>query len=175
MTAPDGTFIGRETVGPAGFSCAWATAVGCRESDAMFVSGAPANVMDFGRVLLTTTNTDSLIVRGTIPVRGSQAYPTVGQKVYRTGCSTGTTSGRVARVCVNALVEGGTPIGQGMLCSVEIDREGFSRGGDSGSSVWLYGGKGAVITGITSYGIGSLSGFSPWGGVTKELGALTIR
>ncbi len=173
MTAPNGTFIGRETVDPAGFSCSLPDTLGCREGDALFVSGAPANVMDFGRVLIT--NTGSLIVRGTIPVRGSQAYPTVGQTLYKTGRTTGTRSGRVARVCVNALVGDGAGATYGALCSVEINSGTFSQRGDSGSSIWLYDGTGAVITGILSYGSTGTTGFSPWGGVTKELGALTIR
>lgn len=173
MTAPNGTYVGNETVDPNGFSCPLRDTLGCREADALFVSGAAASVVDFGRVLLT--NTGSLTVTGTVPVRGSQAYPTVGQTVYKTGRTTGTRSGRVARVCVDALVGDGAGNTYGALCSVEINSSTFSAGGDSGSSIWLYDGTGAVITGILSYGSSSSTGFSPWGGVTKELGALTIR
>ncbi len=173
MTSPGGTFVGRETADPAGFSCSLPDTLGCRESDALFVSGAAASVVDFGRVLIT--NTGSLIVAGTIPVRGSLAYPTVGQRVYKTGRTTGTRSGFVARVCVNALVGDGAGATYGALCSVEINSSSFSAGGDSGSSIWVYDGTGAVITGILSYGSSSTTGFSPWGGVTRELGALTIR
>jgi hypothetical protein len=173
MTAPDGSFVGRETVDPAPFACSLPDTLGCREGDALFVSGASANVVDFGRVLIT--NSGGLLVRGTIPVRGSQSYPTVGQTVYKTGRTTGTRSGRVARVCVNALVGNGAGQTYGALCSVELDSSTFIQGGDSGSSVWLYDGVGAVVTGIVSYGSSTVGGFSPWGGVTKELGALTIR
>jgi hypothetical protein len=173
MTAPNGTFIGRETVDPAGFSCSLPDTLGCREGDALFVSGGPANATDFARVLIT--NTGGLTVRGTIPVTGSQAYPTVGQLVYKTGRTTGTRSGRVARVCVNALVGDGAGATYGALCSVELNSSTFIQGGDSGSSVWVYDGTGAVVTGIVSYGSTTTAGFSPWGGVTKELGALTIR
>jgi hypothetical protein len=136
MTAPNGTFIGRETVDPAGFACSLPDTLGCREGDALFVSGGPANATDFGRVLIT--NTGSLIVRGTVPVRGSQAYPTVGQLVYKTGRTTGTRSGRVARVCVNTLVGDGAGATYGALCSVELNSSTFIQGGDSGSSVWVY-------------------------------------
>lgn len=173
MTAPNGTFVGRETVDPAGFSCSLPDTLGCRESDALFASGGPANAVDFGRVLIT--NTGSLTVTGTVPVRGSQAYPTVGQTVYKTGRTTGTRSGRIARICVNALVGNGAGATYGALCSAELNSTTFIQGGDSGSSVWVYDGVGAVITGIVSYGSSTTGGFSPWGGVTKELGALTIR
>ncbi|MCY7316891.1 MAG: S1 family peptidase [Rubrivivax sp.] len=173
MTAPNGTFVGSETVDPAGFSCSLPDTLGCREGDALFVSGGPANAVDFGRVLITGTR--SLIVNGTIPVQGSLAYPTVGQTVYKTGRTTGTRSGRVARVCVNALVGDGAGNTYGALCSVELNSTTFIAGGDSGSSVWLYDGTGAVINGIVSYGSSTTGGYSPWGGVTKELGALTIR
>ena len=173
MTAPNGTFIGRETVDPAGFSCSLPDTLGCRESDALFASGGPANAVDFGRVLIT--NTGSLTVTGTVPVRGSQAYPTVGQTVYKTGRTTGTRSGRIARICVNALVGNGAGATYGALCSAELNSTTFIQGGDSGSSVWVYDGVGAVITGIVSYGSSTTGGFSPWGGVTRELGALTIR
>jgi hypothetical protein len=172
MTAPNGTFVGRETVDPAGFSCSLPDTLGCRESDALFVSGASANVVDFGRVLLTNS---SLVVTGTIPVTGSLAYPTVGQRVYKTGRTTGLRTGFVARVCVNALVGNGAGATYGALCSVEINSSTFSAGGDSGSSVWVYDGTGAVINGILSYGSSTTTGYSPWGGVTKELGTLTIR
>ncbi len=173
MTAPNGTFVAREIVDPAGFGCSLPDTLGCREADALFASGGPANVFDFGRVLIT--NNRSLIVNGTIPVRGSQAYPTVGQRVYKTGRTTGTRSGIVARVCVNTLVGDGAGATYGALCSVELNSTTFIAGGDSGSSVWVYDGTGAVITGIVSYGSSVVAGFSPWGGVTKELGALTIR
>jgi len=173
MTAPNGTFVGRETVDPAGFSCSLPDTLGCRESDALFASGGPANAVDFGRVLIT--NTGSLTVTGTIPVRGSRAYPTVGQTVYKTGRTTGTRSGRVARVCVNALVGNGAGATYGALCSVELNSTTFIQSGDSGSSVWIYDGVGALITGIVSYGSSTTGGFSPWGGVTKELGTLIIR
>jgi hypothetical protein len=173
MTAPDGSFVGRETVDPAGFDCALADTLGCREGDALFVSGAPASAVDFGRVLIT--NSGSLTVAGTIPVTGAQSYPTAGQRVYKTGRTTGTRSGRVARVCVDALVGNGAGNTYGALCSVELNSTTFIQPGDSGSSVWLYDGTGAVVTGIVSYGSSTTGGFSPWGGVTKELGALTIR
>jgi hypothetical protein len=173
MTAPNGTFVARETVDPAGFNCSLPDTLGCREADALFASGGPANAFDFGRVLIT--NNGSLTVTGTIPVRGSQAYPTVGQRVYKTGRTTGTRSGFVARVCVNALVGDGAGSTYGALCSVELNSTTFIAGGDSGSSVWVYDGTGAVVTGIVSYGSSTVAGFSPWGGVTKELGALTIR
>ena len=173
MTAPNGTFIGRETVDPAGFSCSLPDTLGCRESDVLFASGGPADAVDFGRVLIT--NTGSLTVTGTVPVRGSRAYPTVGQTVYKTGRTTGTRSDRIARICVNALVGNGAGATYGALCSAELNSTTFIQGGDSGSSVWVYDGVGAVITGIVSYGSSTTGGFSPWGGVTRELGALTIR
>jgi hypothetical protein len=173
MTSPGGTFVGRETVDPAGFNCSLPDTLGCREADALFASGGPTNATDFGRVLYTGTG--SLIVAGTIPVRGTIAYPTVNQLIYKTGRTTGTRSARVARTCVNALVGDGAGATYGALCSVEVNSSTFIAGGDSGSSVFVYDGVGAVVTGIVSYGSSTIGGFSPWGGVTRELGALTIR
>lgn len=173
MRAPNGTYVGNERVDPAGFGCPLPDTLGCRRADALFVSGASASVVDFGRVLVTNSN--SLIVTGTVPVRGTLNFPTVGQTVYKTGRTTGTRSGRVARVCVDALVGDGAGSTYGALCSVEINSSSFSAGGDSGSSIWVYDGTGAVITGILSYGSSNSTGFSPWGGVTAELGTLTIR
>ncbi len=173
MRAPNGTYVGNERVDPAGFSCSLPDTLGCRRADALFVSGAAASAVDFARVLVTNTN--SLIVAGTIPVRGTLNTPAVGQTVYKTGRTTGTRSGRVARVCVDALVGDGAGNTYGALCSVEINSSTFSAGGDSGSSIWVYDGTGAVITGILSYGSSSTTGFSPWGGVVSELGALTVQ
>lgn len=173
MRAPNGTYVGNERVDPAGFGCPLPDTLGCRRADALFVSGAAASVVDFGRVLVTNSN--SLIVAGTIPVRGTLSFPSVGQTVYKTGRTTGTRSGRIARVCVDALVGDGAGNTYGALCSVEINSSSFSAGGDSGSSIWVYDGVGAVVTGILSYGSSTTTGFSPWGGVTSELGALTIR
>jgi hypothetical protein len=169
-----GTFLGNESVDPSGTNCNPQAALGCRQSDSLFVAAAQGNsTVAFGRVLLTNS---ALTVTGTLPVQGTVSYPTVGTLMYKTGRTTGTRSGRVARTCVDALV------GDGMggpnyvaQCSTEINSSTFSAGGDSGSSIWSYNGTGAIIGGILSYGSSNRTGFSPWGGVLRDLGTLTVR
>jgi hypothetical protein len=172
MTSPGGTFVGSETIDPAGRSCSLPDTLGCREADALFVSGGPANAVDFGKIMFT--NTGSLTVTGVLNVQGTLNYPSVGQTIYKTGRTTGLTRATVARVCVDTLVS--DPDGTyGALCSVEVATGSFIAGGDSGSSVWTYNGVGPIITGIVSYGSSNTGGFSPWGGVVKEFGAVTVR
>ena len=172
MTSPGGTFVGSESIDPAGRSCSLPDTLGCREADALFVSGGPANAVDFGKIMYT--NFGSLTVVGVLNVQGTLNYPSVGQTIYKTGRTTGLTRATVARVCVDALVS--DPDGTyGALCSVEVATGSFIAGGDSGSSVWTYNGVGPIITGIISYGSSNTGGFSPWGGVVKEFGAVTVR
>jgi hypothetical protein len=172
MTSPGGVFVGSETIDPAGRSCSLPDTLGCREADALFVSGGPGNAVDFGRIMYT--NFGSLTVAGVLNVQGTLNYPSVGQTIYKTGRTTGLTRATVARVCVDTLVS--DPDGTyGALCSVEVATGSFIAGGDSGSSVWTYNGVGPVITGIVSYGSSNTGGFSPWGGVVREFGTVTVR
>lgn len=169
-----GAYLGNESVDPTGTNCNPQAALGCRPSDSLFVTASQGNgTVAFGLVLVTNS---SLTVTGTLPVRGTLNYPSVGTTLYKTGRTTGTRGGRVGRTCVDALVGDG----QGgpnyvAQCSTEINSSSFSAGGDSGSSIWRYDGTGAVISGILSYGSATRTGFSPWGGVLRDLGALTVR
>jgi hypothetical protein len=173
MTSPGGAFVGSETIDPPGRSCALPDTLGCREADALFVSGGPANAVDFGKIMYT--NFGSLNVVGVLNVQGTLNYPSVGQTIYKTGRTTGLTRANVARVCVDTLVSEPDGNTYGALCSVEVATGSFIAGGDSGSSVWTYNGVGPIITGIISYGSSNTGGFSPWGGVVKEFGAVTVR
>jgi hypothetical protein len=173
MSSPGGTFVGAESIDPAGRSCSLPDTLGCRESDALFVSGGPANAVDFGKIMYT--NFGSLTVAGVLNVQGTLNYPSVGQTIYKTGRTTGLTRASVARVCVDTLVSEPDGNTYGALCSVEVATGSFIAGGDSGSSVWTYNGVGPIITGIVSYGSSNTGGFSPWGGVVKEFGAVTVR
>lgn len=175
MTSPGGTFIGAESIDPAPRSCSLPDTLGCREADALFVSGGPGNAVDFGRIMYTSVNAGSLNVVGVLNVQGTLNYPSVGQTIYKTGRTTGTTRASVARVCVDTLVSEPDGNTYGALCSVEVATGSFIAGGDSGSSVWTYNGTGPVITGIVSYGSSNTGGFSPWGGVVKEFGTVTVR
>lgn len=175
MTSPGGTFVGAESIDPAPTSCSLPDTLGCRESDALFVSGGPGNAVDFGRMMYTSVNSGSLNVVGVLNVQGTLNYPSVGQTIYKTGRTTGTTRASVARVCVNTLVSEPDGNTYGALCSVEVASSSFIAGGDSGSSVWTYNGTGPIITGIVSYGSSTTGGFSPWGGVVKEFGTVTVR
>ena len=173
MTSPGGTFIGAESIDPAPRSCSLPDTLGCREADALFVSGGPANAIDFGKIMYT--NFGSLTVAGVLNVQGTLSYPSVGQTIYKTGRTTGLTRASVARVCVDTLVSEPDGNTYGALCSIEVATGSFIAGGDSGSSVWTYNGVGPIITGIVSYGSSNTGGFSPWGGVVKEFGAVTVR
>jgi hypothetical protein len=173
MTSPGGTFVGAESIDPAPRSCSLPDTLGCRESDALFASGGPANAIDFGRIMYT--NFGSLTVAGVLNVQGTLNYPSVGQTIYKTGRTTGLTRGTVARVCVNTLVSEPDGNTYGALCSIEVATGSFIAGGDSGSSVWTYNGVGPIITGIVSYGSSNTGGFSPWGGVVREFGTVTVR
>jgi hypothetical protein len=167
------TFLGTESFDPQNFSCSLPDSLGCRESDAMFVEAAAgADSVELGRILLT--NVGSLTVTGTINVIGHSKYPAVGKQVSKTGRTTGTRSATIARVCQDTLVNAGYGT-YGALCSIEVDNPSFSAGGDSGSAIWIDTGNGARVAGVLSYGNGFSTGFSPWGGVLKEIGKLKLN
>jgi hypothetical protein len=163
--------LGNEAADPTGTSCQAQANRGCRESDAMFVAAASDVLMDFGKIL----RSKSLTVTGTIDVVGTTDYPSVGRVVHKTGRSTGTRAGRIARTCVDTLLSDGVEGNYLVQCATEVDNPMFSSPGDSGAAIWISVSGGAKVAGILSYGNGSTTGFSPWGSVVKELGALTIR
>lgn len=163
--------LGNEAADPTGTSCLAQANRGCRESDAMFVAVASDSLVDFGKIL----RSKSLTVKGTIDVVGTADYPSVGTVVHKTGRSTGTRAGRISRTCVDTLLSDGVEGQYLVQCSTEIDNPMFSAPGDSGAAIWNSVAGGAKVVGILSYGNGSTTGFSPWGSVVKELGALTVR
>jgi hypothetical protein len=164
--------LGNEAVDPAGTNCLAQANRGCRESDAMFVAAASDELMDFGKIL----RTDSLLnVTRTINVVGTTDYPAVGRVVHKTGRTTGTRAGRIARTCVDTLLSDGVEGNYLVQCATEVDNPMFSSPGDSGAAIWISVAGGAKVAGILSYGNGSTTGFSPWGSVVKDLGPLTVR
>jgi hypothetical protein len=116
-----------------------------------------------------------LTVTGTIDVVGTADYPRVGIVVHKTGRTTGTRAGRIARTCVDTLLSDGVEGQYVVQCSTEIDNPAFSGPGDSGAAIWNSVAGGAKVVGILSYGNGSTTGFSPWGSVVKELGPLAVH
>lgn len=176
-------FLGTEVADPAGTNCNTQAVLGCRQSDAMFYSvGSASRSVELGRMAFANNvNSRSLIASGTIAVSGTVGSPALNAVVYKTGRTTGTTSGRVSRRCVDTLVSTGTGAtfygNYVARCSSEINGN-FSAGGDSGSAIWLLQNNAAVIGGILSYGRGGTApstGFSRWAGVTNELGNIAVR
>jgi hypothetical protein len=104
-------------------------------------------------------------------VGGAADDAAVGVTVFKTGRTTGTTSGKVARQCVDTLVTNPAQNANYVaLCSSEIDSSSFSTGGDSGSAIW-YKETGTVrVVGVLSYGRTGATGYSPWAGVKSVLG-----
>ena len=122
----------------------------CRWADAAFVRYDAGESFESGGIAFTYTNTNArsetsasasdleirdwtrmgLAFRNKI-IRGSN--PVVGDFVFKTGRTTGTTSGRVTQTCVDVRQNGTNIINR---CQTLANY--FARGGDSGSPVYQY-------------------------------------
>ncbi len=173
--------IGTEAADPAfftGFPCP----VGrrCRFSDAARVRYAPGVSSDLGGIARTTSRS---VADGPITINAANPFfnitaelsPVQGVQVNKVGRTTGWTYAKIGSTCMAANVTG-TNIT--MLCqsrtSVGIV-PGVSRGGDSGSPVFYWGGGSNVtLTGMLWGGNSSNTSFvfSPIAGIEQELGAL---
>ncbi len=116
----------------------------CWDTDAVFVE-LEANVSSSEIVLKADSiNTGSLVIRTSggrksrwktllLPQSLIPPVTTVGDAAFKTGRTTGTTSGDVAAICVDINIG----FSDRYLCYNEVDPDGasFSAGGDSGSAV----------------------------------------
>ncbi|MFY1827311.1 hypothetical protein ACN47A_15425 [Myxococcus fulvus] len=159
--------VGTETTDPfyaTGGSCPAGRR--CRYSDsAFFRADAPIS----SRVVQTPGAFD-LNISAWNEVTGKVLYPSQGQTVFKTGRTSGTTSGTIQWAC--ATVNGGG-VPDTFYCNyIATSGTQNGAGGDSGSPVYVFTGNGVALTGIM-WGAGSNPwnfGFAPLGGVEFELG-----
>jgi hypothetical protein len=145
----------------------------CRRSDALFVRTRSPNDVQLGSIYQANA---ALTITGSLPVIGTLDFASLNQRVAKTGRTTGTTSGRVTQTCVDVGVseQSGQPPSYGVLCATVTNVP--VQGGDSGSALYVPANGGARVTGILSFGSSDgTSGFSPWGMIRQDLGALTVR
>jgi hypothetical protein len=151
-----------------GFSSA---AMRCRNADVLFATASSPAAVRMGTILLATPG--SLVVTGLLNVVGTQDAVAVGNTVWKSGRTTGTTSSSVVATCVDARIEGGTFNEYGVLCTTVAANGNLSFGapGDSGGPVFTRSGNDATVAGFVSYGNSQFLGFTPWGQVKKDLGS----
>lgn len=151
----------------------------CRFSDASraaYISGANQAL---GLIAQTSgPNNGSLTITGSFSITSDDCGTTggclaVSTTVNKVGRTTGWTAGNITNTCVNTGVSG-TNIVQ--LCQTFVSA-GVG-GGDSGSDVFqIDSGSNVKLAGVLWGGnsAGTLFVFSPFGNVTRELGALTTH
>ncbi len=183
-----GTLLGSPTISSTGYACAggWT----CFESDALFVP-KPSGISSRQGVFKTNSiNTGSLTVMTTFYNTWSALeMPTstlVGHRAFKTGRTTGTTSGSVTAVCVDRKI--GIVGGYHYLCLNEVLGDGgegsFVNQGDSGSAVLgssynEFGGiypysRGARLLGVVAMETNERSYYFPIDAVESALGNLEI-
>jgi Trypsin len=155
-----------------GFSNA---AVRCRNADVLFATASLPAAVRMGTILLATPG--SLVVTGLLNVVGTRDSVAVGDTVWKSGRTTGTTSSSVQATCVDARVSSSLKE-YGVLCTTVAANNNLSFGapGDSGGPVFTRSGNNATLTGFVSYGNSEILGYTPWGQVKKDLGTnITVR
>ncbi|HEX5574713.1 MAG TPA: hypothetical protein VFX42_02465 [Gemmatimonadales bacterium] len=126
-------------------------------------SGPNNGNLDATTASFSITSDDCAVTGGCLPV---------GATVNKVGRTTGWTQGAITNTCVNTGVSG-TRIVQ--LCQTFVSA-GVG-GGDSGSDVFQITGNSVMLAGVLWGGNsgGTQFVFSPFGNVTRELGALTTH
>ena len=150
----------------------------CRYSDASRAAYVDAGNMALGQIAATSgANNGSLTITGSFSIASDDCGTTggclpVGTTVNKVGRTTGWTAGNITDTCVNTGVSG-TNIVQ--LCQTFVSA-GVG-GGDSGSDVFQITGGSVKLAGILwgGDGAGTMFVFSPFGNVTRELGALVTH
>lgn len=151
----------------------------CRYSDAS--RARYQNGVTGARVVAQTDgiNNGSLVVTGSINVLGKSTATTfsTGTLVNKIGRTTGWTRGAVTNSCATVNVSGSKVQ---LLCQTLVQDAGGAilvGGGDSGSGVWTGSASGATAVGLLwgGSGDGRLFVFSPFAGVERELGVLTVK
>ena len=140
----------------------------CRHSDSAFVRYTSGTAFALGNIAKTTgVNNGSLSVKGSFRIRGEAKAPIVGEVLNKVGRTTGWTSGKVTKTCVD-INQTGSSLTQ--LCQHRFNAG--AKDGDSGSPVFKRNGSGTIIL----YGIlwGGTT-FSPIENIERELGQLNTR
>jgi hypothetical protein len=160
----------------------------CRYSDAARAQYGAGQTFTLGQVARTAVRNDGavsgdddpslLVIHDATPtwrISGEQATPVLGQRLSKTGRTTGWTGGEVTATCVNVNVSA-SEITQ--LCQSMVGA--YVAGGDSGSQVFGEYSDGTVFlagllwgssTNLTTGAVQFI--FSPLAAVTAELGPLT--
>jgi hypothetical protein len=151
----------------------------CRYSDASRAAYVDAGNMALGQIAATSgPNNGSLTITGLFSITSDDCGTTggclaVGNTVNKVGRTTGWTSGNITNTCVDTGVSGSNIV---QLCQTFVSA-GVG-GGDSGSDVFqITGGSNVKLAGVLwgGNGAGTQFVFSPFGNVTRELGALTTH
>ncbi|NTX52404.1 hypothetical protein [Myxococcus sp. CA039A] len=161
--------VGTETTDP-GYASGGSCPAGriCRSSDSAFFRGEAA----IATYVVQTPGAFDLNISAWPEVTGKVLYPSQGQTVFKTGRTTGTTSGTIQWACAT-VNSGGTP--HTYYCNyIATSATQNGAGGDSGSPVYFLNGNGVTLTGLM-WGAGASPwnfAFSPLGGVQAELGVV---
>ena len=149
----------------------------CRYSDAARANYANAANQGLGLIAKTSAaNNGSLDITGSFTITADDCGTTggclpVGTVVNKVGRTTGWTAGAITNTCVNTGVQGTRFV---QFCQTFVTA-GVG-GGDSGSDVFqITSGTSVKLVGILWGGSGSSFVYSPFGNVTRELGALTTH
>lgn len=179
LESVDGTQIATEVadpVYPKGVGTGCPRSRLCRYSDASraaYINGANQAL---GLIAQTSgANNGSLTITGSFSITSDDCGTTggclaVGSTVNKVGRTTGWTAGSITNTCVNTGVQGSRIV---QLCQTFVSA-GVG-GGDSGSDVFqITGGNNVKLAGVLwgGNGAGTQFVFSPFGNVTRELGAL---
>ena len=144
----------------------------CRYSDSSFARYTGSSAFALGKIAKTTSlNSGALNVNGSFRITGEADAPIVGEILHKVGRTTGWTSGKVTRTCINVNqfnVNGDTGLTQ--LCQVLSNIR--SGKGDSGSPVFKRGKSGTATLYGVLWGGGT---FSTIGSIERDLGQLNTR
>jgi hypothetical protein len=140
----------------------------CRYSDSAFFR-ADTSV---NPLIARTPGAFNLSISAWLEVPAKVLYPSQGQLVYKTGRTSGTTSGTIQWACAT-INSGGTP--HTYFCNyIATSPTQNGAGGDSGSPVYFLSGNTAMLTGLM-WGAGSNPwnfAFAPLDSVQNELGVV---
>jgi len=181
LQSVDGTVIATEVADPVyikgGAGCPKGKL--CRYSDASRAAYANGANQALGLIAQTSgANNGSLTITGSFSITSDDCSTTggclaSGTTVNKVGRTTGWTSGAITNTCVNTGVSGSRVV---LFCQTFVSA-GVG-GGDSGSDVFqVTSGNNVKLAGVLWGGNsgGTQFVFSPFGNVTRELGALTTH
>lgn len=187
---PDGTTFtqGGDNVGGVAvealrMACPGGGAANCLRADAAFVRfpGTFVNNVDYKDAVLKTKGRNNLDLKeGAVRYRtwwrlriAGTTADLMGETVFKTGRTTGTTSATVDATCVD-YNSGGTR----QLCHSRVNSGSFGNSGDSGSPVlshtYYSHGRSARVAGIFVAGNSSVGFISNIDGIQAELGILDV-